>query len=175
MEQTTELRTIPPELQLLITSYLSPPEKQLLRMTCRHFHNVLPPPSAQDIEAIVKSPYNYKYYEACLAPTCMRLYNDKNWRVLLRRRPPPGLNIRVFGCKACKTNRLPFSDRADDCEEYSKTIMEKSFLKRLRRKQGLGRGFWEIELVGSDCSRDPRSHDEYEKIWERCRGLGWRR
>lgn len=56
---------LPTELHLLIISYLTAPERQLLRAACKHFHIVIPPPSLLDLTEILASPYNYKHYRLC--------------------------------------------------------------------------------------------------------------
>ena len=71
------LTTLPHELQLLITSYLTTPEKQLLRATCAHFCNFLPPPTRLCLFDITFSIYNHKAYTPCY--TCMTLTPSSEW------------------------------------------------------------------------------------------------
>lgn len=134
MEQATKLFTLPPELQLLITSYLSPPEKVLLRMTCTHFQHLLPPPSEADLKAIENSFYNHKHYGLCLSPSCMRLYSKHNWKFG---------HDPVLRCRVCGNEKLLFDNPKSYFAELNWNADEKQRLRKLRWAQGLVRAFWD--------------------------------
>lgn len=151
------LLTLPAEIQLLIASFLSAPEKQLLRSTCRHYHNFLPGPSVLDLQEILMSAYNFKMYGLCLRDNCRRLYPRDNWDV----EAPVFLNedgwyerTSRYTCTRCQYSsaETPFVAKVEG--DYRRLLEnnysarrsreeQRTILRKLRDKQGLGNGFWD--------------------------------
>lgn len=135
------LLTLPTELKLQIATHLRAPEVVLLRLTCTHLYHLLPPPLTESsITEIERSLYNHRHLSSC--PECLKFYPDERWETLqgdTRRE-------RVFSCPDCgsirqlRTGSEAWYYVADDDEEYAK-------IKALRRKQGLGRAFWEARRL----------------------------
>lgn len=146
MNSSNRLITLPAEIQLLIASHLSVPEKQLLRSTCTHFRAFLPPPSSvTDLLAIEDSPYNFKWYTAC--PNCMRLYPQSHWLPSLL-----DVNVsraRTWYCEECNTHPVrPLWGyfEGDILSLDEKDRSESLALRELRESQGLERGFWDVRF-----------------------------
>lgn len=123
------LTTLPHELQLLITSYLTTPEKQLLRATCAHFRNFLPPTTRLCLFDITFSIYNHKAYTPCY--TCMILTPSSEWYLA-----PPNP---YHKCRVCGNDSYLYTDAF----ESSELDEERKELRTLREQQGLGKAFWD--------------------------------
>ena len=138
MNTQNRLITLPAEIQLIIAFYLTPPEKVLLRSTCTHYHNFLPPPSDADLEEISVSPYNFKAYGLCLGNDCRKLYPRGDFAIDWDRE----LENYTYTCKRCQgcTTRNPFMRVQPDCPKSTQAFR----LRKLRQDQGLGRAFWDV-------------------------------
>lgn len=131
----TTLIDLPMELKLMVASYLSVPERQLLRMTCSRFRYMLPSTatlSFKDLLAIEASPYNANGYLAC--SKCMVLYDNEG---ASRRKRDPWL------CRACYR-----ADKKERNELWAWRQMmgsgrQRAYLRMMRKRQGLGRGWFE--------------------------------
>lgn len=145
------LLTLPTELQLLITTHLTTPELQLLRMTSTHFHTFTHPLSAYSILASIEnSPYNRRRYVAC--PTCITLLP-----LLSNFTPASDSHTPAFctqyRCKKCKTYVLRYIgdhqvEGYEWMEEYKDwrsgwELFRKEELRQWRRKSGLDPARWD--------------------------------
>lgn len=135
------LLNIPPELQLMIAAYLTPPERQLLRMTSRHFHNLHPSPTLRDLYIIEFSPYNPRQYKTC--SNCALLYPSSNF--IPHSELAAGVVVsRMWAvsdmCSVCRYPRNWF--RPDGLMDRCRRNREAE--RRLRGKR-LGRAWWDLD------------------------------
>lgn len=126
------LLSLPPELQLKICDYLSPAEKQLLRMTCRLLNIIFPPATFGDLYRIELSPYNVHDYLLCTK--CAELQGLEKWLI----------DIYVdYKCRRCGKKRDWFLPAGFDGTNPLPFREERGKLRRLREAQGLGRAWWD--------------------------------
>lgn len=81
------LLALPTELQLMILSYLTSPERQMLRSTSTYFASLIPSPTMTDLLTIEKSPYNTRHFSLCF--TCRKLQPRTTWLGGLYGNPAP--------------------------------------------------------------------------------------
>lgn len=145
------LLTLPPELHLLISSYLTPPEVQLLRSTCTNFCTLLPEPTSEDLLAIEHSIYNTHLLDLCLS--CQRFYPLASTYQFL---PNQALAATCQTCGESWDIRRGMGMLA--YLEWLRGLQwEADVLRWERAREGLGEGRWGKEY-------GDRVHERYSKV-----------